>query len=155
MLVLAIHNVHNVQRLLDVIKLYLNVKVEDKLIVISKPSGPAAIDGVAEANKLVFKSGERLLVVGDLEDLFSLLKPEKTYFIVGGVGEFEEKLREAVKRRGTTSFIVSGQEIGFTRQELAYGEKLEVPNLPSNPPPTALASLLVYTLNKTLQGQKR
>lgn len=154
MIFLILHNVHNVQRLLDIVKLYLSVEVEDKLLVISKPSGPAATDGIAEANKIVFKSEGRMLVVPDLQDVLELLKPERMYLLVGGGGDFESRIKKVFEEGGDVAFVVSGQEIGFTRQELSFGEKLEIPNLPSNPPPTSIASILVYTLNKMLKGKR-
>lgn len=156
MLILTVHNVHNVQRLLDIVKLFISVKHENKIIVVSKPSGPAAIDGVAEANKLTFKNNEKLLVVGDLQDLEELLNPDKTYLATPGIkGEpLEDVVKEALKNRWRTAFIVPGQETGFTKQELAYGTPVKIQNLPENPPPTAVAAILTYTLNNHIEGER-
>ena len=153
MFTFVIHNIHNVQRLMDISRMFLGLNViKDKLLVISKATGPAALDGVPEVHKLAYKLNCRVMIVPDIKDLLELIRYDRVYLIVTSEGVDVSRLVEEIKEGKNVVVVVSGQDTGFTRQELVYGEPLRVTLPIENPPPTALAAIVLYEVYRGVQS---
>jgi len=144
----VVHDVHSIQRLTDIARLALNCKCLDILLVISKATGPAATEGVAEVHKLAYKLNKSILVTTDLRDAVNILTPKNVYLVTSHYEGECVTLNEFLNRDLNESMIVfSGQDVGFRRAELALGEvvSLGLDEFKALPP-LSIATIVFYEL---------
>jgi len=91
-------------------------------------------------------------VISDLKDLEGLIEFDKIYLAcTAEEGHDIDRLLMDLKNNMNIAIVVSGQDLGFTRQEKAWGEVLKISLLPENTPPTAIAAIVLYEISKSMQ----
>ncbi len=130
-LFVAIHNVTGIQKIKEYTHVLMGFKI--KTVIISRAVGSAAMSGVPQAQKMVFKKGGNLLYVEDIPDIIELLNPDEIYVIAPqpyAKNKFNpENIVEKLKSRKKVLLIFGGSDPGLSKRELQFGidSYLEVP----------------------------
>lgn len=130
-LYVAIHNVTGIQKIKEYTKVLLGFQI--KTIIISKAVGSAAMSGVPQAQKLVFKKGGNLLYVEDIPDIIELLSPDEIHVVAPqpyAKNKFNpESVAQKLKDKTKVLMIFGGSDPGLSKRELDFGidSYLEVP----------------------------
>ncbi|MFX1297700.1 MAG: RecB-family nuclease [Promethearchaeota archaeon] len=130
-LFVAIHNVTGIQKIKEYTQVLLGFQI--KTVIISKAVGSAAMSGVPQAQKLIFKKGGNLLYVEDIPDMIEMLKPDEIYVIAPqpyAKKKFNsEIITQKLKDGKKILLIFGGSDPGLSKRELEFGIDiyLEVP----------------------------
>lgn len=130
-LYVAIHNVTGIQKIKEYTQILIGFSV--KTVIISKAVGSAAISGVPQAQKMIFKKGGNLLYVEDIPDIMELLNIEDVYVIAPQpYAKHKFDSHEVVKKlkdQKKILLIFGGSDPGLSKRELEFGIDtfLEVP----------------------------
>ena len=144
MIVLAVYAPTSPQRLLDVARLAFSSSVVDILAVI-RPSAMAAQVGVPEVGKLAYKTGRRLAILPQIQDLSEVMGVSTIAFLVHDESAYS--LEEVLKESGESiAIVIQGGDTPFTKGDLALGKpvKHSMPEIP--PIPAADAALVIETV---------
>jgi SpoU rRNA methylase family enzyme len=148
---IAIHNVTGIQKVKETVQVLMGFGI--KTVIISKAVGSAAMQGVPQVQKMIFKAGKNLIYVEDIPDMLELLVPDEIYVIAPqpyakhkfDPDEMVQKLNEKKK----IVLIFGGSEPGLSKLELEYGidTYLEVP---ADIGTIGTAAIILYQINQRL-----
>jgi len=130
-LYVAIHNVTGIQKIKEAVQVLMGFGI--KTVIISKAVGSAAMQGVPQVQKLIFKEGKNLLYVEDIPDMIELLVPDEIYVIAPqpyAKHKFDpDDLVQKLNEQKKVVLLFGGSEPGLSKLELQYGidTYLEVP----------------------------
>ena len=130
-LFVAIHNVTGIQKIKEYTHVLLGFGI--KTVIISKAVGSAAMSGVPQAQKAIFKKGGNLLYVEDIPDIVEMLNPDEVYVIAPqpyAKQKFDpEPIVQKLKGKKKVLLIFGGSDPGLSKRELEFGidTYLEVP----------------------------
>ena len=151
-LLLALHNVHSS----SIVKLFAETVIGFpsvcKNVIFSKVTASAASIGIPDAQKTVLSSGKgSLYFFADIQDIYELLKPDKTYLLVprhyGKVPIPFSQISQELKDQKVL-VIVGGSSPGLTRKELDMGECIYVDQTTTKLNPVTLTSIFLYGLSQ-------
>ena len=150
-LFVAIHNVTGIQKIKEYTQILLGFQI--KTVIISKAVGSAAMSGVPQAQKLVFKKGGNLLYVEDIPDIIELLNPDVMYVVAPqpyakhkfNPEEFAQKLKEKNK----ILLIFGGSDPGLSKRELEFGIDTYL-EIPADIGTIGTAAIILYQIYKQL-----
>lgn len=142
----VLHNTSSVQKLVDMAKVVLSLGMD--VLVTTKVYGAAAQSGIAEAYRLLLKSGKGLVVLPELSDVaevyrgFQVLLVDKEH-----AQDLIDPLSDDVTKLGENVLLVfNGSDSPFTPQELSLGRPIYIRGLSYRAGSSAEASLLLYSL---------
>lgn len=122
-LFVAIHNVTGIQKIKEYTQVLIGFQV--KTVIISKAVGSAAMSGVPQAQKAIFKKGGNLLYVEDIPDIIELLNPDEIYVIAPqpyAKNELNpEIITQKLKEKKKVLLIFGGSNPGLSKRELDFG----------------------------------
>ncbi|MHA1595247.1 MAG: RecB-family nuclease [Candidatus Baldrarchaeia archaeon] len=154
-LVVVFHGVSSVQRVKDMARLIAGLGFSG--FVVTKVEGSAAVTGVPEAFKIIYKEKKRLVCLPDLKDAIELFEPSTIYLFVPpryAEKEFDEE--EVIKKLSEgkkVMLIFGGMEPSFTRAELSLGTPVRL-DVEGDVGPIATAALALYRLRRRLRGEQ-
>lgn len=154
-LFVVIHNVHSTQRIKDMARLAIGFGL--KSLIVSKAEGAAAISGIPEAQKIMYKEKRSLLCFPDLPDVIELMKPDKICVFVPqrfakeryNPCEIAEQLKEGKK----ILFVFGGSEPGLSKREMDLGRTMSL-DVIDDVGPIGTAAIVLYELMKSLELNK-
>ncbi|NPA69956.1 MAG: hypothetical protein GXO26_04045 [Crenarchaeota archaeon] len=147
----VLHNVTSVHRVLEFVRLCTSFNCNN--IIITRPTGAAAQQGVPEAFKIALKEGANIMILGELKDVQEIAKIEKLYLLTAeeegetldkAIEEAAELLREGKK----IGVAVQGQDLPFLPREKQLGTCVKV--LEKKAPATSLCTIFLWELSKKL-----
>ncbi len=150
-LVVVIHNVSSVHRVTEFAKLIAGLGL--KYVIYTKVTGAAAQQGIPEAFKIAAKQGSTILVLPDITDVYELIRPERTYFLVTETTHERQAVRlvdiidEILSLTGQGKkivLVVNGSDLPFTPRETQGGILVKVLN--ARLPSTAVLALALYEI---------
>ncbi|NVM53742.1 MAG: hypothetical protein HWN66_08585 [Candidatus Helarchaeota archaeon] len=150
-LLIAIHNVTGIQKIKEYTQVLVGFRI--KTVIISKAVGSAAMSGVPQAQKLIFKKGGNLLYVEDIPDVIELLNPDEIYVIAPqpyAKHKFDpEVVVQKLKDKKKILIIFGGSNPGLSKRELDFGidSYLEVP---ADIGTIGTAAIILYQIFKRL-----
>jgi len=154
-LFIALHNIHSVQRVIDMVRVVKAFKNIVSTLIITKAVGAAAQSGIPEAFKIAFKESLKIIYLQDLNDIIELVNPEKVYLITPiGSNKKECGIRNLIKelKEGKRVVIIfCGLDAGFTKSELKLGEPLFIDGLGTHIGPAGEAAIILYEVKKSLE----
>jgi SpoU rRNA methylase family enzyme len=130
-LYVAIHNVTGIQKIKEAVQVLMGFGI--KTVIVSKAVGSAAMQGVPQVQKMIFKEGRNLLYVEDIPDMIELLVPDEIYVIAPhpyAKNKFDpDMLVQKLNEQKKVVLVFGGSEPGLSKLELQYGidTYLEVP----------------------------
>lgn len=151
-LFVVLHNVHSIQRVKDMAKLAIGYGL--KSLIVSKAEGAAAVSGIPEAQKIMYKEKKSLLCFPDVSDAIELLRPEEVYVFVPprfakdtyNPIEIANKLKEGKK----ILFVFGGSEPGLSKKEMDLGKTVSL-DIVGDIGPIGVAAVVLYQLKKLLE----
>ncbi len=155
-LFIVLHNVHGVQRIVDMVKVVKAFKNIISTLIITKAIGAAAQSGVPEGFKIAFKENLKMIYLQDLNDIKELINPEMIYLVTPRFTEEASKIVDLIKdiKNGKRVAIVfCGLDSGFTKSELKLGKPLCIENLQDYIGPVAEAAIILYEIQKTIKTE--
>jgi len=151
-LFVVLHNVHSIQRVKDMAKLVIGFGL--KSLIISKAEGAAAVSGIPEAQKIMYKQKKSLLCFPDLPDVIELLKPDEIYVFVPprfAKDTYDPtKIANKLKEEGKILFVFGGSEPGLSKKEMDLGKTVSLDTV-EDIGPIGLAAVVLYELKKFLK----
>jgi len=143
----VLHDVGSQSKVADFVRVVLAFREEVEGVVISRPSGGAAMYGVPEASKSLFRESIPLVVVSDLRDLGELFKGRRRVFVSPSKGREVSDFRE-LQAAGDVALVFSGGETGFSEKELGEADDvITLKGLRRELPPDALLAIYLYELS--------
>ncbi len=147
----VLHNVTSVHRVLEFVRLCISFNCSN--IVITRPTGAAAQQGVPEAFKIALKEGANIILLGELKDLKEITSIDDMYLLTSEEeGEpIEDAVNEivrALKDGKKVSIAVQGQDLPFLPREKQLGTCVKV--LEKRAPATSLCTILLWELSKKI-----
>lgn len=147
-LFVAIHNVTGIQKIKEYTHILLGFQIKN--IIISKAVGSAAMSGVPQAHKLVFKKGGNLLYVEDIPDCIELLNPDKIYIFAPypySKNKFNlDQVVQELKNKTRVLFIFGGSDPGLSKRELEFGIDSYL-ELPADIGTIGTAAIILYQIH--------
>ncbi len=148
-LLVVVNNISSPQKLMDLAKTVYTLS--DDVLIITRATGMAAQVGVPEVSKYAYKLKRSVIVMPNLQDLIEIIKPSKTLLLVPEDFEGARDLCELVT--DNSAIVISGNEDGFSRNELGIGDKVFIKDVKEYLPPSAFAAAL-YTYLRFKCGVK-
>lgn len=148
MFYVVVHNVSSVQRLVDIARFILTYtrKHEVPLLILSRVSGSAAQTGLAEASKLAYKLGRSILITEGLDDALEIVKPEKSFIIVGQ-GEHLSNILKELENNKKVALILPGSEAAFSKHEISLATPIRVNELSEE---NGIVPLIAITIHEII-----
>ncbi|MHA1321875.1 MAG: RecB-family nuclease [Candidatus Helarchaeota archaeon] len=151
-LYVAIHNVTGIQKIKEFTQLLTGFQIKN--IIISKAVGSAAMSGVPQAQKLVFKKGGNLLYLEDIPDCIELLVPDEVYLFAPYPYSknlfLPETIASKLKNDKKILLIFGGSDPGLSKRELEFGIASYI-ELPADIGTIGTAAIILYQIFKKLQ----
>ncbi len=147
----VLHNVTSVHRVLEFVRLCTSFNCSN--IVITRPTGAAAQQGIPEAFKIALKEGVNLIILGELKDVQEVAKIEKMYLLTAEeegepLDKTIEEAAELLKEGKKIGVAVQGQDLPFLPREKQLGTCVKV--LERKAPATSLCTIFLWELSKKL-----
>ena len=146
-LFVAIHNVTGIQKIKEYTQVLMGFKV--KTVIISKAVGSAAMSGVPQAQKMVFKKGGNLLYVEDIPDILELLNPDEIYVIAPqpyAKNEFNpDNVVKKLNDRKKILLIFGGSNPGLSKRDLEFGIDTYLP-VPADIGTIGTAAIILFQI---------
>ncbi len=150
-LYVAIHNVTGIQKIKEYTQILVGFGI--KTVIISKAAGSAAMSGVPQAQKLIFKKGGNLLYVEDIPDIIDLLNPEEIYIVAPepyAKNQFEpEILAQQLKAGKKLLIIFGGSDPGLSKRDLDFGTDIYL-KIPADIGTIGTAAIILYQILQLL-----
>jgi len=154
-LFVVLHNVHSTQRIKDMAKLAIGFGL--KSLIISKAEGAAAVSGIPEAQKIMYKEKKSLLCFPDLPDVIELLKPEEIWVFVPqrfaeetyNPGKIATQLKDGKK----ILFVFGGSEPGLSKRDIDLGRAISL-DMIDDIGPVGTAAIALYELMKFFKSNE-
>ncbi len=150
-LLVAIHNVTGIQKIKEYTQVLLGFRI--KTIIISKAVGSAAMSGVPQAQKIIFKKGGNLLYVEDIPDIIELLNPDIIYVVAPqpyAKHKFEPgMIIQELKAKKKILLIFGGSDPGLSKRELEFGIDIYL-EVPADIGTIGTAAIILYQIWKLL-----
>jgi len=154
-LFVVLHNVHSTQRIKDMAKLVTGFGL--KSLIVSKAEGAAAISGIPEAQKIMYKEKRSLLCFPDLPDVIELLKPEEICVFVPRRFAKEtynpSKIAAQLKEGRKILFVFGGSEPGLSKREMDLGRTMSL-DVVDDIGPVGTAAIVLYELMKSFKSNE-
>jgi len=146
----VLHNVSSVQRVVDTARLAYGLGYGT--LVVTKAYGGAAQSGVPEATRLALKENKNLIVLPDLADAVSLLKPDTILLVTRDYEPEPIDPASPPSLRGRVLVAFSGGDPGFTPSEASMGKPVYPAGVPGRIGAVAEAALILYALRRIVEG---
>ena len=150
-LYVAIHNVTGIQKIKEYTQVLMGFGI--RTVIISKAVGSAAVSGVPQAQKMIFKEGKNLLYIEDIPDIIELLNPDEIYVVAPhpyAKHKFDpDAMVQKLKEKKKIVLIFGGSEPGLSKLELAYGIDTYV-ELPADIGTIGTAAIMLYLIHQRL-----
>lgn len=154
-LFVVLHNVHSPQRIKDMARLIIGFGL--KSLIISKAEGAAAISGIPEAQKIMYKEKRSLLCFPDLPDVIELLKPEETCIFAPQRFAKETydptKIATQLKEGKKILLVFGGSEPGLSKRDMDLGRTVSL-DIVGDIGPVGMAAVALYELLKSFKPNK-
>ena len=154
-LFVVLHNVHSTQRIKDMARLVIGFGL--KSLIVSKAEGAAAISGIPEAQKIMYKEKRSLLCFPDLPDVIELLKPEEICVFVPQRFAKEtynpSKIAAQLKEGRKILFVFGGSEPGLSKREMDLGRTMSL-DVVDDIGPVGAAAIVLYELMKSFKSNE-
>ncbi|NPB00229.1 MAG: hypothetical protein GXO10_02545 [Crenarchaeota archaeon] len=147
----VLHNVASVHRVLEFVRLCTSFNCNS--IIITRPTGAAAQQGIPEAFKIALKEGTSIVVLGELKDVLDVVKIEKLYLLTAEeegepLENIIEEAADLLKSGNKIGVAVQGQDLPFLPREKQLGTCVKV--LEKRTPATSLCTIFLWELSKKL-----
>jgi len=146
----VLHNVSSVQRVVDMARLAYGLGYS--VLVVTKAYGGAAQSGVPEAARLALRENKQLIVLPDLPDAVSLLKPETVLLVTRDYDPEPIAPGSPPSLEGRVLAVFSGGDPGFTPAEASMGKPVYPAGVPGRIGAIAEAALVLYSLRRTAEA---
>ncbi len=150
-LYVAIHNVTGIQKIKEYTYVLLGFQI--KTVIISKAVGSAAMSGVPQAQKKIFKTGGNLLYVEDIPDIIELLAPDEVYVVAPkpyAKNVFDaEDIAQKLKSNKRILLIFGGSDPGLSKRELEFGIDIYL-DVPTDIGTIGTAAIILYQIHTRL-----
>ncbi|NPA24151.1 MAG: hypothetical protein GXO23_07645 [Crenarchaeota archaeon] len=147
----VLHNVTSVHRVLEFVRLCISFNCTT--IIITRPTGAAAQQGLPEAFKIALKEGANIIVLSELRDIQETMNIDKIYLLTSE--EEGEDLEKAVSdtagslRNGRKVAVAAqGQDLPFLPRERQLGTCVKILN--KKAPSTSLCTIFLWELSRKL-----
>ncbi|MHA1130418.1 MAG: RecB-family nuclease [Candidatus Helarchaeota archaeon] len=150
-LYVAIHNVTGIQKIKEYTQVLLGFKI--KTVIISKAVGSAAMSGVPQEQKQIFKKGGNLLYVEDIPDIIELLNPDDIYIIAprpyAKTGFSPEKIAQELRSNKKILLVFGGSDPGLSKRDLNFGIDTYL-DVPADIGTIGTAAIILYQIQQLL-----
>ncbi len=147
-LTVVLHNVTSVHRVIEIVRLCIAFSCPNMVII--RPTGAAAQQGIPEAFKIAIKENLNISILSELKDLKEVLNISKIYFLTTSEGEeLEKHIKDMVrelKNGEKIALVVHGQDLPFLPREIQLGIPIKIFNKLA--PATSLLSIVLWELCK-------
>ncbi|MHA1269734.1 MAG: RecB-family nuclease [Candidatus Helarchaeota archaeon] len=143
-LFILFHNINSVSLVIEFTRIFIGFDLKN--LIISKAEGSAAMSGVPEAHKAIYKNGKNLLYLSDISNVIDVIKPDAIYLITSKRYTSNEiKYIDIINQLKSNKKIIigfSGQRPGFSKQEMDLGTVVSLNILADIGPLGSLAIVL-------------
>ncbi len=147
--VVILYNVTSVHRVIEIAKICSSFSCKNMIII--RPTGAAAQQGVPEAFKICLREGISLSILSELKDVIEIFNIGKLYFLTTEqegkkISDIVNEIVKVLNSGQKIGIVIHGQDLLFLPRELQLGEPIKI--LDRNVPSTALLSIMLWELLK-------
>ncbi len=154
MIAIALYAPSSPQRLVDCARVVYSSGVADTLVVV-KPVGMAAQVGLAEVSKLAYRSGKKLVILSQLDEVREVLDIDETLYLVHDDSAHE--IAPVIMELGMDKricIVIQGGETSIPKHEMSKGIPVKHSIPAMDPVPVADVALVVAELMKLFQERR-